>query len=90
MPSILLQNGILRQLLGADQDLPPEVARFFLDLAFTQADNERIESLSQKASDGDLTPEEHEELSLYVMLGDFLTIMQSRARAAMKPKSPAA
>jgi hypothetical protein len=68
---------------------PPEVAGFILELSLTNADHERIAFLSDKANEGVLTPAEHDELATYVLLGDFLTIMQSRAKAAMN-QSPAA
>jgi hypothetical protein len=64
-------------MLGSERNLSPEVARFFLGLSFTENDYERIKSLSEKANEGELTPQEHEMLSTYVLLGDLLTIVQS-------------
>jgi len=66
------------------------VAGFFLDLSLTEADNERIAELSEKANEGELTPDERDQLGLYVLLADFIAIMQSKARASLKNRSPAA
>ena len=85
------QAGILQKVIGpSDRELPAEVARFFLDLSFTDADRDRMATLSEKANEGQLSPAEHEELAFYVIFSDFLLIMQSRARASLKPNSPVA
>ena len=70
--------------------LSAEVARFFLDLSFPEPDRKRMAALSEKANEGELSPDEHDELSMYVLLNDFLAILQSRARMSLKTQSPAA
>jgi hypothetical protein len=70
--------------------LPPEVARFFLNLSLNQADQNRISALSEKSNDGELDAQERDELAAYVLVGDFLTLMQSRARTVVKNPSSAA
>ena len=75
---------------GRSAQLPPEVARFFLELSFSEPDRKRMAMLSEKANEGELSPDEHDDLSMYVVLNDFLTIMQSRARMSLKKQSPAA
>jgi len=82
--------SILERLLKSLDELPPEVARYFLDLSFSQADLDRMTELSEKANEGELNRAETEELQLYVLLSDFLTIMHSRARVSLRAKSPAA
>ena len=72
------------------RDLPPEVARYFLDLSFTEEEQKRISELSEKANEGELSEAEREELRVCVMINDLLVMMQSRARASMKSESPAA
>lgn len=85
MVAIDSDTGILRRMLGPDdRELPAEVARFFLGLSLSDADQVRVRALSEKANEGDLTPQEHDELAMYVVLGDFLAIMQARARTAVK------
>ena len=84
-------NEILQRIAGAPgQSMPPEVARYFLGMSFTPADPELIASLSEKANEGELSTAEHEELRTYVILNDFLAIMQARARAFLRQQSPAA
>lgn len=82
--------AILTRIIGPrDRDLSPEVARFFLGLSFTDEDQQRIADLSEKANEGELSAAEHEELNTYVILGDFLTIVQSRARQSLDRVSAA-
>jgi hypothetical protein len=84
-------GGIIQRMLAAQAGkLPLEAARFFLGLSFSASDRRRIKALSRKANEGELTSAEHDELATYVLLGDFLVIMQSRARASMRKTSPAA
>ena len=91
MTSTAFDNGILRRMLGPEgHNLQPEVAGFFLDLSLTAEDNQKIAELSEKANDGNLTAEERNQLGLYVLLTDFIAIMQSKARASLKNASPAA
>jgi hypothetical protein len=78
-----------RMLATGTGELPAEVAGFFLGLSFPAADQERISELSEKANEGDLEPQERDELALYVLVGDFLAIMQSRARASLSKRTPA-
>lgn len=85
MVSAAPSSRILQRLLSPEgQPLPSEVARFFLDLSFTEADHQRIAELSDKANEGELLPAEDEELATYVLLGDFLTIVQSTARRSIQ------
>ena len=85
------QDTILRRLIGPpNAELPLEVARFFADLSFADYDQQRMALLSEKANEGDLTPQERDELGTYVLLNDFLAILQSRARKTLTKKSPAA
>jgi hypothetical protein len=85
------EDTILKRLIGsAKADFPPEVARFFAELSFTEYDQRRMALLSEKANEGDLTPEERDELATYILINDFLAIVQSRARTTLKDKSQAA
>jgi hypothetical protein len=83
--------GILAKLISAGQpNLPTEVARFFLNLSITDADHARVRELSDRANEGELNPGEQDELSTYIVLMDFLELMQSRARLSLDQRSPAA
>jgi hypothetical protein len=84
-------NGIIRRIFGSDDEkLSPEVARFFLGLSLTDADNERIAELSEKSNAGTLSTDERDEPGMYMLAGDLVAIMQSRARLSLKNHSPAA
>jgi hypothetical protein len=84
-------QSIMQRLFGSgNARLPREVAQFFLNVSVSEDDLARIEALSAKANEGELTAEERDELSTYVLLNDFLAIMQSRARLSMKEQTPAA
>ncbi|HET6252158.1 MAG TPA: hypothetical protein VFE47_31015 [Tepidisphaeraceae bacterium] len=91
MDSATFDSGILRRMLGPDEaPLPPEVASFFLKISLDANDSDRIARLSEKANEGELTSEEADQLSYYIMLADFIAIMHSKARVSLKDKNPAA
>lgn len=91
MTTTAFDNSVLRRMLGPDnRNLQPDVAGFFLGLSLTDSDNQRIAELSGKANDGLLTAGERGELGMYVLLADFIAIMQSKARASLTNRSPAA
>ena len=91
MSTVGIDPDILRRMLSLDgRSLPPEVARFFLNLSLSDADRMRIASLSERANDGDLTADEHDQLAMYVLLTDFLAIVQSSARQSLAKQPPAA
>jgi hypothetical protein len=84
------ETSILHRLLDSDEPLPPEVARFFLGLKLSEKDLQQIRELSEKANEGDLTSEDRDQLSTYIIFNELLVIMQSRARASISKQSPAA
>ncbi len=79
------QITILRRLLDPENgELSPEAARFFLHLDFPQWDHDRMAELAAKAGTGKLTRDEQEELNEYGRVGDFLAILQSKARKSLQ------
>lgn len=64
--------------------LPPEAARYFLQLRFADPDRVRMDELGGKVQAGSLTPAEEAELSQYMQLGWFLDLMHSQARLALR------
>lgn len=64
--------------------LSPDAARSLLALDFASADRERMNSLAARAREGTLTNDEDEELENYLLVGDLLAIMQSKARRSLK------
>jgi hypothetical protein len=71
-------------------DLPPEVARYVLELDFPRWAHEQYQALSDKAQDGALSPEERAELEEYLAADAVLSAIQSKARRSLKKHSPAA
>ena len=64
-------------------DLSADLARYILSLDFPETDQARFQSLSAKAQEGTLTDEERAELEDFLNINDFLTIVQSKARASL-------
>ena len=85
--------AILARVLGNNQDqLPPEIARYILDLGFSEDDKARVHDLAVRNQGGALSPAEQEELFAYVKVDTLLSILKSKARRALgvKPKKRAA
>jgi hypothetical protein len=82
---------VLDRLLDPLQkNLSEELARAVLTLDFAKSDHARVEKLSYKAQEGKLTPEEEAELDWYLDLNSLLAILKSKARIALRERSPAA
>ena len=64
--------------------LSPDLARFFLNLQFSEQDKARMHELAVKNQESAITPEEIEELDDYVLAGELLALFQSKARKAVK------
>jgi hypothetical protein len=67
-----------------------ELARHLLGLDFPPQDHARYEELSEKAQLDKLADDERAELQDYVDINDLLTILQARARASLRERTPAA
>jgi hypothetical protein len=61
-----------------------EKAQLVLSMKFSPADLRRIEELGDKSNEGTLTRREKELYAAYVRVTDFLGILQSRARRALR------
>ena len=64
-------------------DLPPDAARYFLELRFADADRARMNALAGKARAGSLASDEETELANYMQLGWFLDLVKSKARLSL-------
>lgn len=69
-------------------DMPPEVARYVLALAFRPADLDRMDELAGKSRDGLLNEDESDELDDYLRVSDLLALMQSKARRSLRNAAP--
>jgi hypothetical protein len=64
--------------------LPVDLARYVLTLDFRPDDHARYEELSAKAQEGDLTPQEADELDGYLHVDSLLSIMRLKADRSLK------
>lgn len=77
------------RLLGAgDQPLPPALAGYVLRLGFGESDRARMGDLSEKSQAGSLTADERAELEAYCHAAAFLSVLQSKARVALRTAQP--
>ena len=60
--------------------LTPQAAREILSLKADDAARERLEELAAKSETGALTPDERAEYQLFVEVGDWVALFQSKAR----------
>jgi hypothetical protein len=66
--------------------LPPALARLIVEVDFSDQDKARMHDLAVRNQDDALTATEKEELLAYATAGTLLSILQSKARRALKVK----
>lgn len=85
----LTDKPVLERLIGLDRaQMSPEAAKFLMTLGFSESDRQRMNDLSAKASAGTLNDVESQEIDLYLLAGDFLTTIHSKARVALRELPP--
>jgi hypothetical protein len=78
-------TAVLEQHAELDaESLSPATARKILEFQFGTSHHQRVKALSRKAQAATLSPAEQEELDEYIRVGTLLSILQSRARRALK------
>jgi hypothetical protein len=65
-------------------NVPPEGARFILDLGIREEDKKRTLELLAKQQRGKITAEEKDELESYVQADNMLSILKAQAILALK------
>jgi len=80
--------AIWDRLLNTPQPLPTGLAGYVLRLGFADTDRGRMGDLSEKAQVGSLTSDERAELEAYCHAAAFLSVLQSKARVALRTTSP--
>jgi len=73
-----------RALRSKGGDVPPEGARFILDLGITEDDKKRTLELLARQQEGRITAQEREELESYVQADNVLSILKAQAILALK------
>lgn len=83
------EASILARVLEAQaRDLTPGAAEYLLSIRFPDADAARMNELSHRAQQGTLTADELQELDSYIHVGNFLALMQSKARRRLALTRP--
>ncbi|MEX2120944.1 MAG: hypothetical protein WD847_15240 [Pirellulales bacterium] len=67
--------------------LTPDVARSLLDLQFSDEQVRRMHALLEKNNAGTLTDLERLEMERYARVGNFLSLMQAKARLSLSAAS---
>jgi len=82
---ILTEADILTEVVAPDQPtLPHEFARAVLSVRFNDLATEKIRELLQKNNTGTITTTEKADLEKYMRVGQFLDLMQAKARVSLK------
>jgi hypothetical protein len=82
----LTEADILSEVVAPeDPTLNEEFARAVLSVRFTDAATGRIRDLLQRNNAGTLTPAEKSNREKYMRVGQFIDLMQAKARLSLKP-----
>jgi hypothetical protein len=80
----ITEAQILEQVVMADRPgMSPELARAILDLRFAPDAISRMNELADKSQQGTLTEAERQVMANYLRVGNFLNLMQAKARLAL-------
>ena len=77
-------SDIFARVIAADEAIPPPVVASVLAWKFPKSDLKRLERLQTKNNSGRISDAEHRELESYVRVGQFVAVMQARARLSLK------
>jgi hypothetical protein len=81
-------SAILSRVVSSEvPEMSEGVARAVLDLRFPADDERRMSDLSEKARQGTLSSEEEREIDAYLLVGDFVSLLKSKARLSLKKLS---
>lgn len=80
MPKTSNGRVLDRLLEPVSSSLNDEAARKLIGLKADRKAQARVARLARKCNKGELTPEERAEYEMYVMAGEFVAILQAKAR----------
>ena len=80
MPADSAQTALERVLAAVGQCLDRQSAESLLRLRADMEVQGRIEELADKCAEGRLTPEERDEYEALIRVGNFVAILQAKAR----------
>jgi hypothetical protein len=70
---------LVRVLCNEEEQFPPDIARYFLTLGFSESDKARMHDLAVRNQEGSLSPAETEELFAYGKAGGLLSLLHVKA-----------
>jgi hypothetical protein len=83
-PTLVSDTEILAQVIGLDgPGWPEQVAQVLLDLRFPLAALQCMDELAEKNRLGILSPLERAQLDSYLRVGNFLNLIQAKARLSL-------
>jgi hypothetical protein len=77
-------SDIFSRVIAPREALPPSVARSVLAWKFPKRDLDKLRRLQEKNSAGTISDSEYCQLESYVRVGQFVAVMQAKARLALK------
>ena len=87
--SALTDRHILSRLLEpVSSSLNEEAARRLIGIKADKKALARVAQLAEKCNEGELAPEERREYETYVMAGEFLAILQAKAKILLAKRDP--
>ena len=80
----LMDSRIMAEVVESQEgDFEPDVARAIMRLRFSPVQNEQMRQLADKHNRGELTEDERDQLESYRRVGNFLALLQSKARLSL-------
>ena len=85
------RNGrVLHRLLDpVSASLNEEAARKLIGIRADRQSQQRVAKLARKCNEGALTDEERSEYEMYVLAGEFIAILQAKARLVLARRGQA-
>ncbi len=68
---------------GVGDQLPPDLAQHILQMSISDSDQQRADTLLDKAAEGTLTEQEREEVETFNHVANLLALWQSKARRSL-------
>lgn len=86
--TLITEAEILAEVVDPEAaDLPRETAEAILRLAFRDSAKARMRELLDRNNRGVLTPDEQQALEKYLRVGQFLDLIQAKARLSLQARS---
>lgn len=86
---MITEADILSEVIAPDEPtLSEDFARAVLSVQFNEGATNRIRDLLQKNNAGNITTVEQSDLEKYLRVGQFLDLMQAKARLSLLPTDP--